>query len=111
MVKKKKENVPLKTFKNNESFQLFINDEKDWMYTRIVDSIQECFSMNEKLAVVMEAKIEDTMSVITISSDVVEWPTSLSMAIDWYSKDENYEKCAKIRDLIKSINEKYGTRS
>lgn len=104
MVKRKKKKVvPFKTFESNENFQEFIQSEKLWMYDRICDSIEEAFVAGNDIAYVMEAKIEDTMSIISINSDVDEWVSSLNLAIDWYVSEEMYEKCAQIRDLIKTI--------
>lgn len=104
MVKKRKLMImPQKTFESNLSFQMFINDEKLWMYDRIYESIEEAFRSGNKIAHVLEAKIEDTMSIVSINSDVSEWVSSLNLAIDWYIAEELYEKCAKVRDLIKEI--------
>lgn len=100
--------VPMKTFDSNESFQMFIQNEKLWLYNRIYESIEEAFNTEVKIANVMEVKIEDTMSIMSVNSDVSEWITSLNLAIDWYITEEMYEKCAKIRDLVNAINNRNG---
>lgn len=103
MVKKRKLIVPQKTFESNSSFQTFINNEKLWMFNRICESIEDAFRSGNKIAHILEVKIEDTMSIISINSDSSEWVSSLNLAIEWYAQQEMYEKCAKVRDLIKEI--------
>ena len=106
MVKKsKKMIVPQKTFETNEIFQVFIDEEKKWMYNRIYESISLAFNVGNDTAYVMEAKIEDTMSLITINSEKIEWEQNLSLALKWYESQEMYERCAEIRDLIKNIHD------
>lgn len=96
--------VPQKIFESNEKFQLFIQNEKDWMYSRIVEAINVAFNTNNSQAYVMEAKIEDTMSIISINSHRDEWVSSLKLAMEWYITQEMYEKCKEIHDLIIKIS-------
>lgn len=102
--------VPQKSFDTNDSFQMFLDEEKSWMYDRIFEAIMEAFMTGQKKAHILEAKIEDTMSVIAINSDMAEWVTSLDLARVWYESVERYEDCAAVRDLIKSIQERKPTR-
>ena len=95
--------IPHKTFETAEKFQIFIDEEKSWVYARIYEAIHESFNAKKDIAHIMEAKIEDTMSLMTIDSGRDEWLESLELAMVWYVSTENYEKCAKIRDLIESI--------
>jgi protein-arginine kinase activator protein McsA len=105
MGKSRKMIVPQKIFESNEGFQSFIDAEKAWMYNRIVEAITESFKSGKNIANILEAKIENTMSLITVNSDMNEWVESLNLAMEWYVSEENYEKCVEIRDLIKSIQD------
>jgi len=99
----KRDKTPVKSFDTNNHFQSFIETEKDWMYTRIFEAITEANEKSEDFASIMEAKISETMSIITMKSYRSEWITSLNLAIKWYEKTENFEFCSKILKLIKSI--------
>lgn len=95
--------VPQKSFDTNDKFQVFLETEKEWMYNRIHEAINDAFKSGTDTAFIMEAKIADTMTVMTINSDVSEWVDSLTLSIEWYVESEMYERCAKIRDLITAI--------
>lgn len=99
----KKRRIPVKSFETVQDFQQFIHCEKDWMYSKIYEGIMEAFLSNLDSADVLEAKIEETMDLISIKSDREEWIYSLSLAIEWYESEEMYEKCADILNLIKKI--------
>jgi hypothetical protein len=51
----------------------------------------------------MEARIEETMSVITMNSEMDDWIESLTLALKWYEAQEKYEKCSDIFKMIKEI--------
>lgn len=99
----KKMVVPQKTFDSTKSFQSFIETEKEWMYERIYESIKSAHNTGGPMAFVLEAKIEDSMSIVSIKSDEDEWVNTLSIALEWYINQEMYEKCAQLRDLISEI--------
>jgi hypothetical protein len=95
--------VPLKYFSTNEEFQNFVDTEREWMYSRIVASIEDAFRRGKNVAKILEAKIEETMSVISMDSDIDEWENSLGLALKWYEETENYEKCSEVFKLISDI--------
>lgn len=101
--KPKSVSVPQKFFETKEEFQTFVENEREWMYTRIVEAIEHAFKSGQIEAHIFEARIEETMSVIAMNSELEEWETSLSLAMKWYEEQEQYEKCAKILKLIKEI--------
>jgi hypothetical protein len=103
MAKKQQMKVPLKTFATKEEFQSFVNSEKEWMYNRIVESISYSFKKGWLEAKIMEARIEDSMSVITMNSDLDDWVESLTLALRWYESVEKYEKCSEIFKMIKEV--------
>jgi hypothetical protein len=100
-----KRRIPVKHFPTNEEFQNFIESEKDWMYTHIINSIEKAFFEGSDYAEIMEAKISASMSTITMKSQRYEWVTSLKLAMKWYEDEEKYERCIEILKLIKSIQE------
>jgi hypothetical protein len=97
--------IPVKSFETNREFRDFIDEEKEWMYTRIVESIKDAYDRSLDQADVMEAKITESMSVISMKSDRSEWITSLKLALSWYESVEKYEKCAELVSLIKDIED------
>jgi hypothetical protein len=103
MAKKTQLKVPLKTFATKEEFQAFVTNEKEWMYNRIVDAISLSYKKGWLEAKIMEARIEETMSVITMNSEMDDWVESLSLALKWYENQEKYEKCSEILTMIKEI--------
>ena len=99
MVKK----IPLKHFKTNLDFQMFIDEDQEWMYERIFAAIQEAVFSSSDYADIMKAKIAETNKVINMKSHRADWKTSLNLAIKWHIDQENYERCAEITNLIKQI--------
>jgi hypothetical protein len=95
--------VPQKYFITENEFQHFIETEREWMFNRIVNSIEHAFINNELRAHILEANIEEKMSTMYMDSDVSEWDKSLRLALEWFEKHEDYEKCAKIFELIEKI--------
>lgn len=99
----KKRRIPVKSFETNKAFQDFIDIEKDWMYSRIIEAITEAYDLSQDHADVMEAKITESMSIISMKSDRSEWTTSLNLALKWYESEERYEDCVKLVKLISNI--------
>lgn len=101
----KKIKIPVKTFLTKADFQEFVENEKEWFYTRIIESIIDACVRNEKLAHVVEAKIEETFSTIEFTSDSSEWKRSLKLALSWFEKEEQYEKCALVFELLEKLED------
>jgi hypothetical protein len=100
---RKKDIVPKKTFSTREEFRKFIEEEKEWMYNRIIQSIRYAHKYHLVEAKVLIASIEDTMTVIEMNSFAEDWIESLSLAITWYEMREKYEECSEVLKLMKSI--------
>jgi hypothetical protein len=100
-----KRKIPVKHFLTNEEFQNFIESERDWMYTHIIEAIEKAFFEESEYAEIMEAKISETMSKIVMKSESYEWVTSLKLAMKWYEEEEKYERCGEILKLINGIQE------
>lgn len=104
MVKMAKRKItPLKKFDTNQDLQEFIDQEKAWMYGRIVEAIISAHNNLEDRAVILEAKIRETMSVVTMNADKSEWTNSLSLALKWYESVEEFEKCSEVIKLLEHI--------
>jgi hypothetical protein len=93
--------VPTKFFFTKDDFETFIEEEKSWMYSRIIKSIEYAWKNGHDEAHILDAKIEDSMTIISMNSSRSEWVNSLELALEWYSGEEKYEQCA---DLLKLIN-------
>jgi hypothetical protein len=100
---RKKDIVPKKTFSTREDFKKFIEEEKEWMYDRIIQSIKYAHKYHLVEAKVLEASIENTMTVIEMNSYTEDWIESLNLAISWYESREKYEECSEVLKLIQSI--------
>jgi len=100
-----KRKIPVKNFLTNEDFQEFIEKEKEWIYFRVIEAIEKSFFEGSDCADIMEAKIADPMSKIQMKSEIYEWCNSLKLALKWFEKEENYEKCGEILKLIRDIEE------
>ena len=100
---KKQLKVPRKVFANQAAFTEFVENEKEWMYNRIVEAIGVAFNSGKTKAFILEAKLEDSMSLFNVDSTNDEWEYSLSLALDYNTAKENYEKCSDILKLMKSI--------
>ena len=106
---RKKDIVPKKTFSTREDFKKFIEEEKEWMYKRIIQCIKYAHKYHLVEATVLEASIESTMTVIEMNSYAEDWLESLNLALTWYEIREKYEECAEVLKLIKSIQNTEGS--
>lgn len=103
-----KRSIPHKVFATKEDFHRFVKNEKAWMYSRIVEAIEEAFHDSEMKACIFEAKIEEAGTIITMNSETEDWEKSLSLAMKWNEKQENYEECIRIQKLINEIKDCIG---
>lgn len=98
--------VPLKYFDTKEEFQAFIDKEKEWMYNRIFEAIKYAESNSFEEAHILEAKIEETMSVVMMNSERSDWVNSLSLAMAWFESQERYERCSEILTILKRLKKR-----
>jgi hypothetical protein len=105
---KRRRKTPVKSFSTSLELQEFIDVEKEWMYNRIVEAIEDSYYRSTDTAEVFEAKIAESHSIIYMRSDREEWTNSLSLALDWYESEEMYEKCSKVLKLINDIKVTHG---
>ena len=77
--------------------------DKGLIYENIVKSINEGIKSNVDFVTVFEIIINDGEDII-MDSYREEWPQSLSEAMSWYEQQEEYDICAKIRDLLQKLN-------
>jgi len=97
--------VPQKSFETKDDFQFFVENEKEWFYSRIVEAITESYSKKDRIAHVIEAKIVETMSIVEFTSEYSEWERSLNLAIKWFESQEKYEMCTIAFNLIEKIKD------
>ena len=79
----------------------FIRDEKDLLFSTIIESIEEACKTNLKTILIAEFDIVG--DVMTIEIEENDWSESLHVALYYYEEIEKYEKCSKIRNLIDDI--------
>lgn len=97
--------VPQKSFETKDDFQFFVENEKEWFYSRIVEAITDSYLAKDKVAHVIKAKIEETLSIVEFTSEYGEWERSLNLAIKWFESQENYEMCTVAFNLIEKIKD------
>ena len=92
-----------KFFFSKEDLEIFMKNEKDWVYNRIYEAVEEAYVTGKNEAEIFEAKIEDDFSTINITSVPSEWLNSLTLCLEHFVKNEEYEKCNDIKLLIEDI--------
>ncbi len=95
--------VPQKSFETKDDFQFFVENEKEWFYTRIIEAITDSFERKERVAHIVKAKIEETASIVEFTSECSEWERSLNLALKWYETQEKYEMCTIAFNLLEKI--------
>lgn len=90
-------------FRSRKDFQEFLEDEKEEMYTTIWKAIDEAHGSGRREAYVAEIYLEEEGVYIDMTSEMHEWEGSLSLALNYFASEEQYEICAKIKALIDSI--------
>lgn len=99
--------IPEKYFRTKEDFQYFLESKeiptREWMHGRIVQSIRNAFKKGQQTADIFDARIEETMSTIRMTSEREDWTTSLDLALQWNIEVERYETCSEIKKLIEDI--------
>lgn len=96
-----------KSFKNKDELQTFMDNDLEWMYNRIFTAITEAMRLGYDEAQILDAKIEEDFSTFTITSPAEDWVNSLTLCITWFEKNEEYEKCSTILELIDRIKTEY----
>lgn len=104
-MKKQKRKIP--TFKidfsgsNQEGFEMIINsrDVQQAVLGELVLAISDSILNNKKEAYIFN--ISGTDCGIALKQN--EWKGPLDKALDFFSKEENYDMCIKCRDLIKQL--------
>lgn len=97
--------VPQKSFDTKDDFQFFVENEKEWFYSRIIEAITDSYEKKDRIAHIVKAKIVETMSIVEFTSEYSEWERSLNLAIKWYVSQEKYEMCTVALNLIGKIKE------
>lgn len=102
-----KKSIKSLSFRNKDELQLFMDNDLEWMHTRIFDAITEAIELGYEEAQILDAKIEEDFSTFTLTSPAEDWVTSLKLGIIWREKKEEYEKCSAILELIELIKKEY----
>jgi hypothetical protein len=103
--------VNQKIFRTKEELDHFIENEKDWMFNRIYESIEESWYMGETYAEIFEAIIlnfkndDGTVEnkIIIYTSPREEWIRSLELCEKFFAGIEDFEKCQEIKLLREEI--------
>ena len=88
---KKKRHIPIVSFN-----ELELKSKKRQVYKSLVEGITEAFENNTNEIKLCEVKYTNTY--LTVHKD--SWSGSLAKALDFYIEKEEYEQCAKIKQLI-----------
>ena len=86
-----------------EDISIFLRDEKDTFFRAIVDAIKKGWKNKLNRVEVAEFAITNQQSIINIDIEEEDWSESLHLALYHYEDTEEYEKCIKVKNLIKDI--------
>ena len=86
---KKKRHIPVISFN-----ELELKQKKPQVYRSLVEGITEAFETNSN-----EVKYANTY--LTVHKD--NWSGSLAKAMNFYTENEQYEVCSKIKNLIDKL--------
>ena len=85
--------IPILTF--NEE----LNAKQTQVYKSLIEGVSEAIKTDKKEVKLCEVK--NSNIYITVSKK--DWKSSLDSALQYYIKEEEYEKCSKIKDLIDKL--------
>ena len=91
----------IEEFNNNREAADFLRSNKGLLFEELFLKIQEAIKNGDDIAIAANLIIGDT--VTTISVEKKRWPSHLRISLEYFLKAEDYEMCAKIRDLINTI--------
>ena len=91
---KKKRHIPVISFN-----ELELKQKKPQVYKSLVEGIAEAIEEEKDEVKLCEVKYANTY--LTVHRDA--WSGSLAKAMDFYIKNEQYEVCGKIKNLINKI--------
>ena len=74
---------------------------KEYMYSELVASIKDAIKTKKDSSELFE--LNNSGNIVTLNRKF--WNDSLEKAKSFYEKQENFEQCGLIRDLIKQSNE------
>lgn len=91
----------IEEFNNNQEAADFLKSNKGLLFKELYAKIQEAVKNGEDTATAANLIIGDMF--ITISVEKKRWSHHLTISLDYFLKAEDYEMCAKIRDLMNTI--------
>jgi len=95
-----------KTLKNIEEVSIFLVNERLYIHNLVVETIMDCLINGDDNRVVIEFTMTDNDSVFRVNMGSKDWKESLNLSLDYFSLNDNFEKCIQIRELLKKIDEK-----
>ena len=90
----KKRHIPVISFN-----ELELKQKKPQVYKSLIEGITEAFETDSNEINLCEVKYANTY--LTVHKD--SWSSSLTRALDFYVEKEEYEECAKIKELIDKL--------
>ena len=76
-----------------------LSSKKHQVYKSSVDGVSEAIKTNKEEIKLCEVKNSNTY----ITVEKPEWKKSLDSALHYYEKNEEYEECSKIKNLINKL--------
>lgn len=95
-----------KFFTTKEDLEEFLDTEKEWMFNRIYEAIEQSWYMGETYAEIFQAIFvvhEDNEASIVFTSPREDWLEKLEMCINFFVTIEEFEKCNDIKLLREEI--------
>ena len=76
-----------------------LGSKKTQVYKSLIEGVSEAIKNNKKEIKLVEVK--NTNVYITVEKS--NWKSSLDSALQFYEKNEEYEQCSKIKNLINKL--------
>ncbi len=84
---------------DEEDAQAFFDENEQFVYSRIAKAIEE--GVLTDLTIIRLFELNG--SGVYLTSDRCTWPSGAQQALQYFESVEDYEHCAKLRDLIEKI--------
>ena len=88
--------IPIIPVFDEEDAKYFFEDEKSFVFARIVQAVEEGLKTNQKNIKLFELNATG----VYITSQKENWKSGLQSALDYFIESEQYEKCSHIQDMI-----------
>lgn len=88
---------------SHEDIGKFLSEEKSLFYNAIVKAIKLSIRDNLNQTLIADFLRDDNESILSITISESDWYESLHLALYHFEKENEFEKCFEIKELISEI--------